>query len=476
MSTGRQVADDFAAALLAAGLSPRLTARRLSTARAFLTDRPDPSTWTPAGAEEWMETRELGKGTISTYRSHLRSLFAFTDGLSPALRPAPVEPTAHARVSLATFRRWLTEQAASPTLVRHRSAVVASFLVDHSDFLDLPDEAIEQWLDERRLTKATRATYRGHLRSLYRWAASAGLSQGTRLHVSTGPGSASSVTVYGRGRVLLPITPAWQRVIEPWVDWMASAGRPPTSLYLREYQVRRLGNAHPRLDPFAVTTDDLARWMAGQTWQNETRRSYRAALRSFYGWAHATGQMTSNPAAVLPPVLPTRAQSKPAPDARISDALATADDRVRLMLLLGAQAGLRRAEIATLHTRCLVTSSTGYALRITGKGGHERLVPVSGAILERVRTSPAGYVFPGNDDGHLSPARVGELLSEVLGPNLTAHSLRHRFATAVYAPTQDLLATQKLLGHASPVTTQRYVQIPDDVARALVGAAATFRT
>lgn len=69
-----------------------------------------------------------------------------------------------------------------------------------------------------------------------------------------------------------------------------------------------------------------------------------------------------------------------------------------------------------------------------------------------------GYFFPGQDDGHLSPRYVGKLIRDLLPDQWTMHTLRHRFATRLYAHTRDLLGVQGMLGHATPTTTRRYVQ------------------
>jgi site-specific recombinase XerD len=52
-------------------------------------------------------------------------------------------------------------------------------------------------------------------------------------------------------------------------------------------------------------------------------------------------------------------------------------------------------------------------------------------------------------------------MSATLPDGITAHQLRHRFATAAYAHQRDLRAVQELLGHASPATTARYTAVPD---------------
>ena len=52
------------------------------------------------------------------------------------------------------------------------------------------------------------------------------------------------------------------------------------------------------------------------------------------------------------------------------------------------------------------------------------------------------------------------------------HALRHRFTTRAYRATRDLVAVQKVLGHASPETTLVYLQMSDDALRRVVEAAA----
>jgi integrase/recombinase XerC len=72
---------------------------------------------------------------------------------------------------------------------------------------------------------------------------------------------------------------------------------------------------------------------------------------------------------------------------------------------------------------------------------------------------------------HMGINRCGEVLSRLLGSADTAHQLRHRYATAAYSRSHDLLAVQQLLGHSTPTTTQGYVRLdPSDLRRA-AGAA-----
>lgn len=259
-----------------------------------------------------------------------------------------------------------------------------------------------------------------------------------------------------------------------WRQWMIAAGRPATTVNLRIYQIARFCESHP--EPFVCTTDELAAWLAGHNWSPETRRSWRAALKGFYRWAITTGRAVANPAADLPVVLVPAKRARPTPDAAIAAALVGADDRLWTMVNLGWRGGLRRGEIARVNGADLLEDEQGSALVVHGKGGKERIVPLPADVAARVRyrcrQDAAGWCFPGAIAGHLSPARVGELVAEALPGRWTCHTLRHRFGTNCYAATGDLFAVQELLGHAKPETTRIYVELPREALRAAVAWAA----
>ena len=99
-------------------------------------------------------------------------------------------------------------------------------------------------------------------------------------------------------------------------------------------------------------------------------------------------------------------------------------------------------------------------------------------LARSLRTLPEGYVFPGrivekqrhSYAGRMSARYMGKKVKELLPDGVTMHALRHRFATRVYNHNRDVFTVQKLLGHASAATTQRYVQVSDERMRALVEA------
>lgn len=146
------------------------------------------------------------------------------------------------------------------------------------------------------------------------------------------------------------------------------------------------------------------------------------------------------------------------------------------MLRLAAEMGLRRGEVARAATEDVLTGPHGAALRIRGKGGRVRLVPMPDDLAAAVLARPAGYVFPGRDGReHLSPDWVGVSVGRLLPPGWTMHSLRHYFASRAYSVAHDILVVQRLLGHSSVATTQVYCHVPDDDLRSTVLAALTAR-
>jgi integrase len=94
--------------------------------------------------------------------------------------------------------------------------------------------------------------------------------------------------------------------------------------------------------------------LTSQKWGPEATKGASSALRGFYGWAVATGRTKRNPAAALPEVRVQRHLPRPAGDDAVDAALAGADDKTRLMILLGALAGLRASEIARLRWDSIV--------------------------------------------------------------------------------------------------------------------------
>lgn len=144
-----------------------------------------------------------------------------------------------------------------------------------------------------------------------------------------------------------------------------------------------------------------------------------------------------------------------------------ARDMAVISLCYGA--GLRISEALALCRADL----EGPALRVTGKGGKTRMVP----LIENVRASiqtylglcpfpltPSQPLFRGVKGGVLSPRLIQLRLAQLRGalglpPGATPHALRHSFATHLLSRGGDLRSIQELLGHASLSTTQIYTAV-----------------
>ncbi|MCB1420634.1 MAG: tyrosine recombinase XerC [Notoacmeibacter sp.] len=147
-----------------------------------------------------------------------------------------------------------------------------------------------------------------------------------------------------------------------------------------------------------------------------------------------------------------------------------------LTLLYGC--GLRISEALAL-TASDLDGADGNGLRVTGKGGKTRLVPVLPQVLEAVvlykRLSPFSPgpdepLFRGARGGVLNPAVLQRDMARLRGAlglpdTATPHALRHSFATHLLGRGGDLRTIQELLGHASLSTTQVYTGV--DTARLL---------
>lgn len=256
----------------------------------------------------------------------------------------------------------------------------------------------------------------------------------------------------------------WNDALTAYATAQRAAGRSEGTIRLHRHYLSGLARHHA--GPWRVTRSDLEARMAGHDWMPETRKSCRAAFRGFYRWAHGMGYVEDDPAYSLGSVRVPQAVARPAPE-HLVRRLTMSADRVGVMAMLAAYCGLRRGEIARVHTRDLV----GDELLIHGKGGKVRAVPVVHQPIIDAILDADGWLFPNGKGSHLTPGHVGKLLSAAMPEGWTAHTLRHRMASVSYAATRDLLAVGAVLGHSRPETTQRYIRMPDDALRRAVEAA-----
>lgn len=184
---------------------------------------------------------------------------------------------------------------------------------------------------------------------------------------------------------------------------------------------------------------------------------------------------------------PKRPRTLPRP-ASPADALALAEDagagaaepwvgaRDLAVLLLLYGSGLRVSEALSLKASVL---PLGQAVRVTGKRGKTRIVPVLPAVRNAIAAYAAQCPYPLDRDAPLFVgAKGGPLSADIvrravraararlgLADSLTPHALRHSFATHLLGRGADLRSLQELLGHASLSSTQIYTEV--DAARLL---------
>ncbi len=278
-----------------------------------------------------------------------------------------------------------------------------------------------------------------------------------------------------------------------FVTWLRHerGGSPLTALaYDRDvgaflgFLTRHLG-AEPDLAALAgLRLADLRAWLAAKGHAgagNATRARHLSAVRSFFRFLARRYDVT-NPQLRL---LATPRSRRPLPRALTPDqARAVAEDigevcdtaagqaRNAALFCLLYGSGLRIAEALALDVRDAPLPGGG-PLRVRGKGGRERALPV----LEPVRAAMAAWMalhpqrgeagaalFLGVRGARLNPGVAQRDLRRFraqhgLPDHATPHALRHSFATHLLAGGADLRAIQDLLGHASLSTTQRYTAV-----------------
>lgn len=231
-----------------------------------------------------------------------------------------------------------------------------------------------------------------------------------------------------------------------------------------------------------VGVADMRSWMAFTRGKDVGARSLArklSAVKSFYRWLSEREGFDAT--AVLSARAPKFQRKLPrplAPDAA-QDLIETlemqsespwvaARDQAVVTLLYGC--GLRISEALGLRADVLPMAE---ALRITGKGGKERIVPViapaRAAVEQYVRLCPHELtpdrpLFRGVRGGALSPRAVQKVTQAArtqlgLPASATPHAMRHSFATHLLNAGGDLRAIQELLGHASLSTTQAYTAV-----------------
>ena len=270
-----------------------------------------------------------------------------------------------------------------------------------------------------------------------------------------------------RNKISAPVP--WRESINGWTDTLRAAGLSAQTIKSRRYKMVHLATLLMPSGPEDVTTEQIVQAFARQQWKPETRKAYRNTISSFFRWLHKSGRRSDDPSLDVPRVKKPHAHPRPCPDRYIAAAMEMATPSERLMIRLGAECGLRRGEIARVHSDDVVADSAGRSLIVRGKGDKQRIMPLPDDLAGIIMDAH-GYLFPGRFGGHVEESYVGDHISHLLPDGYGAHTLRHRFATVTYATTHDLFVVAELLGHESVETTEHYVAMPDGRLRAATAA------
>lgn len=203
-----------------------------------------------------------------------------------------------------------------------------------------------------------------------------------------------------------------------------------------------------------------------------------SALRQFFGFCIDDGLRDDDPSAALPrpqarrplPKLLSHAEVAKLFDQAESEAASDRAAPVRMLTLLELLygSGLRATELVGLPLAAVPRDAP--FLTITGKGGQQRMVPVSRRAQQAIsrwlalREGKSAFLFPSRQK-HLSRIRLYQMLKELaaradLDPaKVSPHVLRHAFATHLLEGGADLRVLQTLLGHADIATTQIYTHV-----------------
>lgn len=249
---------------------------------------------------------------------------------------------------------------------------------------------------------------------------------------------------------------AYRADLRDYVDWLASRDSDPTRA--------------TRADVRAYAADLAARELAPTT-----RARRLSAVRGFH--RRLAGERIADPAAEIPgpkrqrrlPVVPPARDTARMLDVAWPDTALGLRDRALLELLYGA--GLRAAEACALD----LASLDNRTLRVTGKGGKTRLVPIgepaSDAVNAWLARGRPELVAAESPPALLLTTRGNRLdtsgVRRALHARLRAvgleghgpHALRHAYATHMLEGGGDLRAIQELLGHASLATTEIYTHL-----------------
>lgn len=297
------------------------------------------------------------------------------------------------------------------------------------------------------------------------------------------------------GPAFWPVAPALAEPLGRWLRALLSERRYAArtveaygrdTRFFFEAMARRFGRDVTPDDLLTLRPSDIRAFLAERRGDGVSSRSLAramSAIRSAVAVLERDGLAKLAPFSAMK--APRRTDRLPRPlapdDARkiaggdLADTAAppwiAARDIAVFSLLYGC--GLRISEAAALRAVDIDSGPGPAAIRVDGKGGKQRIVPLIAAVCDAIaeyrrlcpfRPAPDEPVFRGLKGGPLNPRIIQRRMAEMRGAlglpaSATPHALRHSFATHLLGAGGDLRAIQDLLGHASLSSTQIYTKV-----------------
>jgi integrase/recombinase XerD len=296
-------------------------------------------------------------------------------------------------------------------------------------------------------------------------------------------------------------------LVDLFLDMLVSergAARNTTEAYRRDLLSYIGWLAAQESSPIAADTETIRAYLAGLARQGLAASSAArqlSAIRQFHRFLFAEGRRGDNPAAILegprrgrplPKVLGVDEVDRLLEVSRegiegetrpLSERLRAARTFCLLEILYAT--GLRVSELVALPKSAARTREAFISIR--GKGGRERLVPLTAKareamvvyrhLLDQARPGQASlpWLFPGDSEsGHLTrqafarDLKAAGAAAGIPARRISPHVLRHAFASHLLQNGADLRIVQELLGHADISTTQIYTHVLDERMAAMV--------
>lgn len=235
---------------------------------------------------------------------------------------------------------------------------------------------------------------------------------------------------------------------------MRADGYAATTVRVRLQTVQQVGR-QVGVDPHNLRREDIAIWLGTRDLAPASRRAYLHHLRAWSKYADLPGLTEGFRLAPLPPMQP---DPLPEEDLVRLQRRTAGDPTTYAWVMLGAYAGFRAHETARYDPADL----RGTNLRVLGKGGRVDYLPVPEALASALAPFNAvnGPAWPS-----VRPSDVSQAISKCgkeIDVHLRYHQLRHRFGTAVYRASRDLLLTMRLMRHTRATMTAGYAALGDD--------------